>query len=50
VKDWHVQLAANLLCGHWLLKVKVEVAEGAGGYEAVGLGVNGIAEVAAGLL
>ena len=50
VQDRQVQLAADDLLGQRLLEVEVEVAQRARRDEAVGLGVDGVAEVAAGLL
>ena len=50
MQDRHVELAADDPFGDGLLEVEVEVAEGARGDEAVRVGVDGIPEVAAGLL
>src|SRR5947207_5637770 len=50
VQDRHVEVAADDFLGQRLLQVEVQVAERAGGHEAVRLGVHRVAEVAAGLL
>ena len=50
VQDGHLQLAADDAFGGGLLEVEVQVAERAGGDQAVGVGVHGVAEVAPGLL
>ena len=50
VQDRHLQLAPDDRLGDRLLEVEVEVAQRAGRDDAVGLGVDGVAEVAAGLL
>ncbi len=46
----HVQLAPDHFLGQRLLHVQVQVAQRAGRHQAVGLGVQGVAEVATGLL
>ena len=50
VQDRHLQLAPDDRLGDRLLEVEVEVAQRARRDDAVGLGVDGVAEVAAGLL
>ena len=50
MQDRHVELAADDAFGDRLLEVEVQVAQGARRHEAVGVGVDGVAEVAAGLL
>jgi len=49
VQHGHVQLAPDHAFGDGLLQVEVEVAQRAGGDQAVGVGVDRVAEVAAGL-
>src|SRR5271163_4392343 len=50
VQDRHVELAAdNAFCDR-LLEVEVQVAERARGHEAVGVRIDGVAQVAPGLL
>src|SRR5271167_2890657 len=50
VQDRHVELTADDAFGDGLLEVEVEVAERAGGHEAVRIRVDGVPQVAAGLL
>ena len=50
VQDRHVQLAADDVFGERLLQVEVQVAQRAGRHQAVGVGVDRVAEMAAGLL
>ena len=50
MEDRHPELLADHFFRQRLLQVEVQVAERAGGDEAVGLGVHGVAEVAARLL
>ena len=50
VQDRHVELAAHRALGQRLLEVEVEVAQRARRHQAVGVGVDGVAEVAPGLL
>jgi hypothetical protein len=50
VQDRHVELAADDALGQRLLEVEVEVAQRAGRDQAVGVGVDRVAQVAPGLL
>src|SRR6476646_5446953 len=50
VQDRHAERAPDDLLGTGLLEVEVEVAQRAGRDQAVGVGVDRVAEVAAGLL
>ena len=50
VEDGEAELATDLLLGQRLLEVEVEVAQRAGGDQAVGLGVDRVADVASRLL
>ena len=50
MQDRHVQLALDLLGGHRLLQIKVEVAERARRNKAVGLSIDCVGEVTTGLL
>ena len=49
VQDRHLQLAADDGLGQRLLEVEVQMAERAGRHDAVGVGVDRVAEVATGL-
>ena len=50
VQHGHPERAAGQLGGQRLLEIEVEVAQRAGRHQAVGVGVDRVAEVAGGLL